>query len=98
MTLASRSCRGWPLARRRAASQLPGTNRRRGTDMPYAPDHVLRLRSPGSTTEKVSSPRVDISEIGKPGLKIWGGVLREEFLPELTGTRGLRAIQEMREN
>ena len=61
-------------------------------------DNVLRLRSPGSTTEKVSSPRVDISEIGKPGLKIWGGVLREEFLPELTGTRGLRAIQEMRDN
>ena len=66
--------------------------------MPDGDDNVLHLRTPADAVAKAASPRVDIGEIGKPGLKIWGGVLREEFLPELIGTRGLRTIQEMRDN
>ncbi len=37
-------------------------------------------------------------EIGRTGLKRWGGMLNEEFLPELRGTRGQKVYHEMSEN
>jgi hypothetical protein len=36
-----------------------------------------------------------ISEIGSTGLSQWGGFIREEYLRELTGRRGMRVYREM---
>jgi hypothetical protein len=36
--------------------------------------------------------------IGTPGLLQWGGYVREEFLPELTGPAGMRTFKRMRDN
>lgn len=36
-----------------------------------------------------------ISEIGSTGLNQWGGFIREEYLRELTGRRGMRVYREM---
>lgn len=38
------------------------------------------------------------AEVGRSGLKTWGGVVREEFLPELQGPRGIKVFEEMRKN
>lgn len=38
------------------------------------------------------------NEIGRTGLRRYGGILYEEFLPELRGRRGIEAYSEMAEN
>lgn len=40
----------------------------------------------------------ELKEIGRAGLNRWGGHISEEFMPELTGIRGVRAYQEMSDN
>jgi len=40
----------------------------------------------------------DMIEIGQTGLKQHGGIVREEFLRELIGTRGTKTYREMRDN
>lgn len=37
-------------------------------------------------------------EIGAPGLEIYGGIVSEEFLKELTGPRGMKMFREMSQN
>src|SRR3990167_2560457 len=39
-----------------------------------------------------------ISEIGAPGLEIYGGRVSEEFLPELSGVKAARVYREMAHN
>ncbi len=41
---------------------------------------------------------VGFSEIGASGLNTSGGTVKEEFLPELQGVRGIRTYKEMRDN
>lgn len=41
---------------------------------------------------------VNFGEIGRSGLNMWGGEVREEFLPELKGKAGRRIIKEMMDN
>jgi len=41
---------------------------------------------------------VSLSEVGTSGLRRYGGIIQEEFLPELRGLRGVRVFQEMRWN
>ncbi len=38
------------------------------------------------------------AELGKTGLNAWGGIISEEFVPELKGLRGIRIYREMLEN
>lgn len=40
----------------------------------------------------------NFSEIGASGLVQWGGILKEEFLPQLRGKEGRKIIKEMSEN
>ena len=40
----------------------------------------------------------DLKEIGRLGLNRWGGHISEEFLPELSGIKGVRVYQEMSDN
>lgn len=40
----------------------------------------------------------DLKELGRTGLNRWGGHVSEEFMPELSGIRGVRAYQEMSDN
>lgn len=44
------------------------------------------------------SRQVDMSEIGKSGLRQWGGYVYEEFLKDLYGIYGVRTYKEMSEN
>jgi phage gp29-like protein len=44
------------------------------------------------------STTVDFSEIGRSGLRQWGGYVYEEFLPELYGIRAVQKYKEMSEN
>ena len=37
-------------------------------------------------------------ELGRTGLNSWGGQVREEFLRELQGIKGIRVYREMRDN
>ena len=37
-------------------------------------------------------------EVGRTGLKAWGGILEDEFLRELRGERGVRVFREMSKN
>lgn len=39
-----------------------------------------------------------LEEMGTSGLNHWGGVISEEFIPELQGHRGIRVYREMSEN
>lgn len=41
---------------------------------------------------------VNFSRIGKTGLNRWGGTIREEFLNELKGQKGVKAYEEMEKN
>jgi hypothetical protein len=41
---------------------------------------------------------VDFSEVGRTGLRQWGGYVYEEFVKELYGIRGVRTYKEMSEN
>lgn len=41
--------------------------------------------------------QLDLGSIGNPGLRIFGGRVYEEWLPELIGTRGIRVYKEMYE-
>jgi hypothetical protein len=43
---------------------------------------------------RVASP---MQPIGTPGLRQWGGVLREEYLQDLTGPQGMRVYKQMRD-
>jgi hypothetical protein len=52
-------------------------------------------REAGSALTKA---RPDLSEIGSSGLYLWGGVPREEFLPQLQGQQARRVYREMRDN
>lgn len=45
-----------------------------------------------------STPSAVTREIGSTGLNRWGGIIYEEFLPELRGVRGMRKLREMSEN
>lgn len=38
------------------------------------------------------------AEIGRTGLKAWGGRINEEFLPQLAGLQGIRVYREMESN
>lgn len=40
----------------------------------------------------------DLKEQGRAGLNRWGGHISEEWLPELSGMRGIRVYQEMADN
>lgn len=40
----------------------------------------------------------NFGEIGRSGLNMWGGEVREEFLKELKGEKGRRLIKEMKDN
>lgn len=40
----------------------------------------------------------DLKELGRAGLSRWGGHVNEEFLPELSGIKGVRVYQEMSDN
>ncbi|GEO26241.1 hypothetical protein AAC03nite_20260 [Alicyclobacillus acidoterrestris] len=42
--------------------------------------------------------QVDMSEIGRSGLRQWGGYVYEEFLKDLYGIYGIRTYKEMSEN
>ena len=46
----------------------------------------------------ISKARPDLSELGSSGLKRHGGVIAEEFLKELQGSRGAKIYAEMRDN
>ena len=39
-----------------------------------------------------------MKEYGRIGQKRWEGIFSEEFLPELTGLRGIKVYQEMERN
>lgn len=39
-----------------------------------------------------------MKEYGRIGQKRWEGQFYEEFLPELSGMRGIKVFQEMKEN
>ncbi len=45
---------------------------------------------------KKTSPA--LTELGRSGLKRWGGFIHEEFLSELSGPRGMKKYREMRDN
>ncbi|BBK30576.1 hypothetical protein EDC65_1985 [Stella humosa] len=40
----------------------------------------------------------DLAELGRSGLRAWSGLVREEFLPELQGRRGVAVYREMAAN
>lgn len=44
------------------------------------------------------APRMAFNELGRTGLKAFSGVLYEEFLTELRGTRAVKTYTEMKEN
>lgn len=45
-----------------------------------------------------TSVRAGMNELGRSGLKHFGGTVYEEFLPQLQGLRGMQVYREMREN
>jgi len=49
-------------------------------------------------TKAPATPSADLKEIGVSGLERSGGVVREEFLRELQGSRGAKVYREMRDN
>ena len=53
--------------------------------------------SEGDAEEKLGGDSI-FAEAGVSGLKRWGGVITEEFLPELRGRRGARIYTEMASN
>ena len=50
-----------------------------------------------SDTDSKNTPTLD-TEIGSTGLKVFSGVIEEEFLPALEGTQALEIYQEMSDN
>jgi len=40
----------------------------------------------------------NFSEIGTTGLKVYAGIVQEEFLPALKGTKAVKVYREMRDN
>jgi hypothetical protein len=42
--------------------------------------------------------RISLAELGATGLQRYGGIVAEEFLPQLQGTRGVKIYREMRDN
>lgn len=54
---------------------------------------------PRSSAAAEGAPlREGFVELGSTGLRRWSGLIDEEFLPQLKGTRGMRVYREMREN
>ncbi|KKM65352.1 hypothetical protein LCGC14_1492140 [marine sediment metagenome] len=53
--------------------------------------------SEGDTPDKLGGDSI-FAEAGVSGLKRWGGVITDEFLPELRGRRGARIYTEMASN
>jgi hypothetical protein len=51
-----------------------------------------------ATKKTTPAPAKALIELGGSGLKRWGGFIHEEFLTELTGTRGMKKYREMRDN
>src|SRR3990167_339258 len=47
---------------------------------------------------KATVPQEKFTEIGRSGLKHWGGILEDEFLRELRGEKGVRIYREMSRN
>lgn len=43
-------------------------------------------------------PSVDLTQLGRTGLNIQGGLIYEEFLPQLSGSRAIRLYKEMSQN
>jgi hypothetical protein len=46
----------------------------------------------------MATPTVPLGEFGTTGLRRWAGFIREEFLAQLQGARGMRVYREMRDN
>ena len=44
------------------------------------------------------NPTLSLVELGGTGLKQWGGIIREEFLPQLSGAKAARIYTEMSSN
>ena len=42
--------------------------------------------------------RAKFIEVGRTGLRAWGGILDEEFMRELRGTNGIKIFREMSKN
>lgn len=59
-------------------------------------DPTIRFDLPRVT--KAATPRANFSEIGSSGLKRFSGLVYEEFLPVLSGSRGVRVYREMSDN
>ena len=59
--------------------------------MALSPEQIAKYRV--SATQAAS-----MTEVGYSGLNITGGMLREEFLAELRGSRGIKTLREMRDN
>jgi hypothetical protein len=59
--------------------------------MPKKEEPVEKFRRP-------EAQRVGFSEYGQSGLNHSGGLVREEFLPELKGRLGIKTYKEMRDN
>ena len=51
-----------------------------------------------SDSDQVEKALPSLSEIGQTGLKVYSGIVDEEFLRQLKGTRGVKTYQEMSEN
>jgi hypothetical protein len=47
---------------------------------------------------KEAAVKISTTEVGESGLKQWSGIVREEFLPNLQGLRGLKTYREMKDN
>ena len=49
-------------------------------------------------TEQIRQPHVQLDELGSTGLLRHGGLVAEEFLSQLSGTRGVKIYREMADN
>ena len=52
-------------------------------------------KKPKKRAAGAGRPRAEMGEIGKPGLREFGGYIREEWLPDLIGRAGVRALKTM---
>lgn len=53
------------------------------------------MTKPSKELIKAATPKVPLQEVGRTGLTHYDGRIREEFLPQLTGQRAIRAYKEM---
>jgi len=59
---------------------------------------MSRQTDNGKVEKQMLQQAIAIAELGAPGLKISGGLIDEEFLPELRGRKAARVFEEMRQN